>query len=222
MNKFFALPQLGLLFFCLASSASSFAAGINLNDCNLLLAKPASADLQALLSKNRKMAGEGNAEAKKLLGAEANNRLACMEQKLTKKSGWSMTMTSDDGVSETTSSPGIVDIKKNPEAYAALKDAVRYLHDAGAIDPAYRDMSAQIVLRYLPAIPESLEMAYEDVAGANFLECVLKRKFGKRDTKSACASQRSTMAQLSVKLPADRRTALDARAQQWAESFPAK
>lgn len=222
MNKLFAFRCSALLFFLITSGASAHAEKVSLDDCNLLLAKPVRADLQALLNKNRRLAAEGNADSKKLLAAEANNRLACFEEKLTENSGWAVTMTSADGSSETSSTPGIPNIKKNPEAFAALKDAVKYTHDAGAGDPAYRDMSAQIVLRYLSTLPESLETAYEDIAGANHLECVLKRKFGKRDTKFVCASQRSSLAQLSVKLPADRRAALDARAQQWAENLSAK
>ncbi|MFZ6642507.1 hypothetical protein ACO0LL_22470 [Undibacterium sp. TC4M20W] len=209
---------LGLALTC----ANSQAAKISLDDCDLITAKPLRADFKEWLAKNRKLAAEGNVEAQTYVAAEANNRLACLEEKITEKSGWSMTMSSADGTSETTSNPSIPNIKKNADAFAALKDAVKYTHQAGASDPAYRGMSAQLVLRYLDVLPESLETAYEDVAGANQLECVLKRQFGKRDAKYACASHRTTLAQLTTKISAERRAILDQKAQQWGADFPIK
>jgi hypothetical protein len=209
----------GILLAFALSCASSQAAKIDLDDCDLITAKPLRADFQAWLNKNRKLANEGNHEAAKMVAAEANNRLACLEEKITEKSQWAVTMSSADGASETTSNPGIPDIKKYPEAFSALKDAVRYMHQAGLNDPAYRGISAQLVLRYLAALPDSLEMAYEDVSGANHVECVMKRTFGKRDQKFSCASHRTTLAQLSVKLPAERRAELDAKGQQWAANL---
>lgn len=202
--------------------ANSYAAKISLDDCDLITAKPLRADFQSWLNKNRKLANEGNVEALTMVAAEANNRLACLEEKITENSGWSMTMSSAEGTSETTSNPGIPNIKKNADAYAALKDAVKYTHLAGATDPAYRGMSAQLVLRYQATLPEALETAYEDVAGANQLECVLKRKFSKRDAQFACSSHRTTLAQLITKIPAERRALLDQKAHQWAAGFPVK
>ncbi|MFZ6875581.1 hypothetical protein ACO0LF_26235 [Undibacterium sp. Di27W] len=222
MKSFSKITSLGFMFFLALTSASSQAAKISLDDCDLITAKPLRADFQTWLNKNRKLAGEGNVEALTMLAAEANNRLACLEEKLTEKSGWTMTMSSADGTSETTSNPGIPNIKKNPDAYAALKDAVKYTHLAGVTDPAYRGMSAELVLRYQTTLPDALETAYEDVAGANQLECVLKRKFGKRDAQYACSSHRTTLAQLTTKIPAERRAALDQKAQQWAADFPVK
>jgi len=222
MKNLSKISQLGLLICMALNCASSQAAKISLDDCDLITAKPLRADFQAWLNKNRKLAMEGNIESQTYVAAEANNRLACIEEKITEKSGWTMTMSSGDGTSETTSNPGIPNIKKNADAYAALKDAVKYTHLAGASDPAYRGMSAQLVLRYQSVLPEALETAYEDVAGANQLECVLKRKFGKRDAQYACASHRTTLAQLTTKVPAERRAILDQRAQQWAADFPVK
>ncbi|MBC3907455.1 hypothetical protein [Undibacterium umbellatum] len=222
MKIFPEIPHLGFLICLALTCASSQAAKISLDDCDLITAKPLRADFQTWLNKNRKLAVEGNVEALTMLAAEANNRLACMEEKITEKSGWSMTMSSGDGSSETTSNAGIPNIKKHADAYAALKDAVKYAHQAGASDPAYRGISAQLVLRYHSVLPEALETAYEDVAGANQLECVLKRKFGKRDAQYACASHRTTLAQLTTKIPAERRVALDQKAQQWAAEFPVK
>ncbi|MFZ6657417.1 hypothetical protein [Undibacterium sp. TJN19] len=219
MKKSTPFLKAGLSLSILLVCAVSHAANINLDDCSLLTAKPLRADFQTWLNKNRKLANEGNFEAAKMVAAEANNRLACLEEKIAEKSQWTMTMSGADGASETTSNPGITDIKKYPEAFSALKDAVRYMHQAGTNDPAYRGMSAQLVLRYLAVLPESLETAYEDVSGANQLECVMKRTFGKRDQKFACASHRTTLAQLSVKLPAERRAELDAKGQQWAANF---
>lgn len=222
MNIFSKIYRMGF-FLCLAlTCASSQAAKISLDDCELITAKPLRADFKDWLAKNRKLAADGNLEAQTYVAAEANNRLACLEERITEKSGWSMTMSSGDDTSETTSSPGIPNIKKNADAYAALKDAVKYTHQAGANDPAYRGMSAQLVLRYQAVLPEALETAYEDVAGANHLECVLKRQFGKRDAKYACASHRTTLAQLTTKVSAERRAVLDQKAQQWAADFPAK
>ncbi len=222
MNIFSKIYRIGFLLGLASTCAGAQAAKISLDDCELITAKPLRADFKEWLAKNRKLAADGNLEAQTYLAAEANNRLACLEEKITEKSGWSMTMSSGDGASETTSSPGIPNIKKNADAYAALKDAVKYTHQAGANDPAYRGMSAQLVLRYQAVLPEALETAYEDVAGANHLECVLKRQFGKRDAKYACTSHRTTLAQLTTKISAERRAVLDQKAQQWAADFPAK
>lgn len=216
------ISRTGFLLGLALTCASSQAAKISLDDCDLITAKPLRADFKDWLVKNRKLAAEGNVEAQTYVAAEANNRLACLEEKITEKSGWSVTMSGGDGASETTSNPGIPNIKKNADAYAALKDAVKYTHQAGANDPAYRSMSAQLVLRYQTVLPEALETAYEDVAGAHQLECVLKRQFGKRDAQYACMSNRSTLAQLITKIPAERRAVLDQKAQQWAADFPVK
>lgn len=221
--KLFPHISRAAILICLAlNCASSQAAKISLDDCDLITAKPLRADFKDWLAKNRKLAVEGNVEAQTYVAAEANNRLACLEEKITEKSGWSVTMTSGDGTSETTSNPGIPNIKKNADAYAALKDAVKYTHQAGVNDPAYRGMSAQLVLRYQTVLPEALETAYEDVAGANQLECVLKRKFGNRNAQYACTSHRTTLAQLTTKVSAERRAVLDQKARQWAEDFPVK
>ncbi|MFZ6723159.1 hypothetical protein [Undibacterium sp. Ji49W] len=208
------------LFLALCNQAH--AEQIDLDDCGLLTAKPLRADFQDWLDKSRKQASGGNADALKMLAAEANNRLACFEDLLTDNSQWSMTVTGKDGGSETRSNTGIADIKKYDDAYAALRDAVSYMHQAGRKDPAYRGMSAQLVLRYVTALPERVETAYEDVSGANQLECVMKRKFANRDPQYACPMHRTTMAQLGVKLPAGRRAVLDAKGQQWAADFAAK
>jgi len=212
----------GLLISLALVSTSSQAAKISLDDCDLITSKPLRADFQQWLNKNRKLAVEGNAQALTYLAAEANNRLSCLEEKITEKSQWTMTVSSGDGANETTSNPGIADIKKYPDAFAALKDAVNYTHQAGANDPAYRGLSAQLVLRYQAVLPEAIETAYEDVAGANHLECVLKRKFGKRDAQYACASHRTTLAQLTTKISTERRAVLDKKALQWAAEFPVK
>ncbi len=216
------ISRAGILICLALTCASSQAAKISLDDCDLITAKPLRADFKDWLTKNRKLAADGNVEAQTYVAAEANNRLACLEEKTTEKSGWSVTMTSGDGTSETTSNPGIPNIKKNADAYAALKDAVKYTHQAGANDPAYRGMSAQLVLRYHTVLSEALETAYEDVAGANQLECVLKRKFGNRNAQYACTSHRTTLAQLTTKVSAERRAVLDQKAQQWAADFPVK
>ncbi|MFZ6775779.1 hypothetical protein ACO0LD_03030 [Undibacterium sp. Ji83W] len=216
------ISRAGILICLALTCASSQAAKISLDDCDLITAKPLRADFKDWLTRNRKLAAEGDVEAQTYVAAEANNRLACLEEKITEKSGWSVTMTSGDGTSETTSNPGIQNIKKNADAYAALKDAVKYTHQAGANDPAYRGMSAQLVLRYQTVLPEALEPAYEDVAGANQLECVLKRKFGNRNAQYACTSHRTTLAQLTAKVSAERRAVLDQKAQQWAADFPVK
>ncbi|MES2037411.1 MAG: hypothetical protein V4495_06205 [Pseudomonadota bacterium] len=216
------ISRAGILICLALTCARSQAAKISLDDCDLITAKPLRADFKDWLTKNRKLAADGNVEAQTYVAAEANNRLACLEEKTTEKSGWSVTMTSGDGTSETTSNPGIPNIKKNADTYAALKDAVKYTHQAGATDPAYRGMSAQLVLRYHTVLPEALETAYEDVAGANQLECVLKRKFGNRNAQYACTSHRTTLAQLTTKVSAERRAVLDQKAQQWAADFPVK
>ena len=44
-------------------------------------------------------------------------------------------------------------------------------------------MSAELVVKYKQALPDQIESAYEDIAGNHEFDCVLKRQYGKRDSK---------------------------------------
>jgi len=209
----FALATLGC--------AGAHAASLDLDDCDVLTGKKPSAAYKGWLKDNQKAAVAGDRDAIRMLAAEANNRLVCYEETITGASGWAVTMTSDDGsTSESQVPSGIKDIRKQPAAWRALNEAVKYGHQAGGFDVGYKGATAQTVLRYASALPEQLEAAYEDAAAVYEFDCVLKRKFGKRDTKYGCTSARSARARLIPLVAAERRQALDVSARQWAEQLP--
>jgi hypothetical protein len=148
------------------------------------------------------------------------NRLACLEEEETGDEGWSVIETSrDDGeaaVSEMSQPAGIADIARKPKALKALKDAVRHTHQAGAFDPGYRSVSAETVAKYAAALPELVEQAYADIAGVYEFDCLQKRKYGKRDSKTACIVARNARAKLTPAVPAARRAVFDEAGRDWA------
>ncbi len=212
------LLALLILPFSLASS-SAYAAKLDLEDCDQLLAKPASKELQSLLDKNKKAATNGDQNALILLAGITNNKLACHEEKITGNSGWGVVMSDDKGNVESKLPSGIKDIKKYPEAWASLQDFLNYANKAGEKDPAYRGMLAQKILTYGHDVPDWLERGYEALSGGNQLECVMKKQVGKRDRRFVCQEYRSWLAQYSVRLNQDKRNELDSKALQWAQSY---
>jgi len=203
--------------------ASAHAASLeqDLDDCDVLVGKKPSPAYKGWLKDTQKAADAGDRNAIRMLAAEANNRLVCHEEAITGDSGWSVTMTSKDGTSESQLPSGIKDIRKQPAAWRALNQAVKYGHLAGGFDVGYKGAVAQTVLRYAAVLPDQLEAAYEDAAAVYEFDCVLKRPFGKRDSKYGCASARSARARLIPLVPAERRQELDVSARQWAENLPA-
>lgn len=201
------------------------AAGLDLSDCRIINGKRAAAEYKAWRVENGKLAGQGDRDAIGMRAADANNRLACQEEVLTGNSGWSVTVSSSDpkqaGESTTTTPAGIADIRRHPQAWNTLKEAVRLTRQAGAFDPGFKSISAQIVLRYAHALPDQLEAAYSDAEGAYEYDCVLKKPFGERNTDAACTADRSARAQLLPLVKPARREALDAAAHAWAEQLPA-
>ena len=205
----------------LLGSAGAHAASLELDDCDILLGKKSAAAYQGWLKDNNKQAEAGDREAIRLRAIEASNRLACHEELLTGDEGWGMVMTSADGTSESKEPAGIPDIRKQPAAWRALNQAVKFGHQAGAFDVGMKGASAQLVSRYAADLPQQLEGAYEDAAAVYEFDCVLKRRFGRRDRDAGCASARATRAKLIARVPAARRQTLDASARLWAERLPA-
>jgi hypothetical protein len=202
-------------------STTTHAAGLELSDCDILIGKKSNVAYKGWLKENQKEAEAGDRSAIALRAIEAHNRLACHEEKLTGDTGWGMTMTSSDGASETHLPPGIADIRKQPAAWQALNQAVKYGHQAGAFDVGQKGAAAELVVRYAADLPKQLEAAYADAAGVYEHDCVLKRQFGRRDRDAGCASARSSRARLIPLVAAERRRALDASARLWAEQLPA-
>ena len=201
--------------------AGAHAASLELSDCDILIGKKSNAAYKAWLKDNHARAEAGDRDAIGLRAIEAHNRLACHEEKLTGDAGWGVTMTSSDGTSETHIPPGITDIRKQPAAWRALNQAVKYGHQAGAFDVGQKGAAAELVVRYAADLPQQLEAAYEDAAAVYEFDCVLKRQFGRRDRSAGCASVRAARARLIPLVAAERRQALDASARLWAERLPA-
>lgn len=200
--------------------AGAHAAGLDLSDCDILIGKKSAAAYQGWLKDNHKQAEAGDRDAIQVRAIEAFNRLACHEEAVTGDEGWGVTMTSADGASESHQPAGIVGIRKQPGAWRALNQAVKFGHQAGAFDVGVRGAAADLVARYAADLPQQLEGAYEDAAGVYEYDCVLKRRFGRRDREAGCASARASRARLIPLVPAARRQTLDASARQWAERLP--
>lgn len=203
------------------SCASAHAADLELSDCDILIGKKQNAAYKGWMKDNQKSAEAGDREAIRLRAIEASNRLACHQEAITGDEGWVMIVSSDDGTSESHLPPGIPNIRKHPAAWQALNQAVKYGHQAGAFDVGHKGAAAEIVVRYAAYLPQYLEGAYEDAAAVYEHDCVLKRKFGRRDRVSGCASARTARARLIPLVAPERRRVLDASARRWAEDLPA-
>ena len=201
--------------------AGASAADLELSDCEILIGKKSNADYKDWLKANQKEAEAGDKDAIRLRAMVAINRLACEEEAVTGNAGWGVTMTSDDGSSESYQPPGISDIRKQPAAWRALNQALKYGRQAGAFDVGLRGAVADLVVRYARDLPQQLEAGYQDAAAVYEYDCVLKRQFGRRDRQAGCASARASRARLIPLVPAERRQALDASARRWAEQVPA-
>ncbi|SEN52951.1 hypothetical protein SAMN05428959_102266 [Duganella sp. CF517] len=201
--------------------AGAHAASLDLSDCDILIGKKSGAAYQGWLKDNHKQAESGDRDAIRLRAIEALNRLACHEELLTGDEGWGVTMTSSDGASESHQPAIIVDIRKQKGAWSALNQAVKFAHQAGAFDVGMKGAAADLVARYAADLPGQLEAAYGDAAGVYEYDCVLKRRYGRRDRDAGCASARTSRARLMTLVPAARRQPLDAAARQWAERLPA-
>ena len=204
-----------------ASCASAHAADLELSDCDILIGKKMNAAYKGWLKDNNKQAEAGDREAIRLRAIEASNRLSCHQEAITGDDGWGMIVTSGDGTSETHLPPGIPNIRKHPAAWQALNQAAKYGHQAGAFDVGHKGAAAELVVRYAADLPQYLEGAYEDAAAVYEYVCVLKRKFGRRDRATGCASARTARARLIPLVAAERRRTLDASARRWAEQLPA-
>ena len=201
--------------------AGAHAAGLELSDCDILLGKKSATAYQGWLKQNQKEAEAGDRDAISSRAIEAFNRLACHEELITGDEGWGMIMTSADGASESRQPAGIPNIRKQPGAWRALNQAVKFGHQAGGFDVGMKGASAELVSLYAADLPQQLDGAYEDAAAVYEYDCVLKRRFGRRDREAGCASARATRARLVPLVPAARRQTLDASARLWAERLPA-
>ena len=208
-----------ITFVCATYGAQTLAASLELDDCDVLIGHKQAADYKAWKAGALKAAAQNDLDALRELAAESNNRLVCQQEALTGDSGWAITEETSDGVSQTTQTAGIPNIRKQPAAFAALKDAVRYNHEVGRVDPGYRALSASLVARYASDLPEAVDDAYADAMGAYEFDCVLKRKFGRRLQDAACADDRQTLAQLRTKVSAEKRAVLDEAARTWAREL---
>lgn len=200
------------------SSSGTLAANLDLNDCKVLMGQKSVKAYQGWLNQQRKEAAQGHLEALRMLAAEANNRFVCHEEAVLGDQGWGITIESQ-GVTESKEPSGIAQIQGKPQAFEALKEAVSRAHQAGQYDPGYRAISASLVAKYKQALPDQIESAYEDIAGNYEFDCVLKRQYGKRNSKSACVMARSTKAQLFQSIGDARRAQLDTAGRRWAETL---
>ncbi|GGY97168.1 hypothetical protein ACFFTM_13965 [Pseudoduganella plicata] len=199
---------------------SAQAADLDLSDCDVLIGKKHNAAYKGWARDNQKSAEAGDREAIRLRAIEASNRLACHQEVITGDDDWGMIVSSADGTSETHLPPGIPNIRKHPAAWRALNQAAKYGHQAGAFGVGHKGAAAELVLRYAADLPQYLEGAYEDAAAVYEYDCVLKRKFERRDRAAGCASARTARARLIPLVAAERRRALDASARRWAEGLP--
>jgi hypothetical protein len=201
------------------------AATFDLSDCDVLSGKQSASAYKKWKTDNQRRAESGEQDAIRHRAAAAMNWLACLQEAESGDEGWTIVEQGGDagkgGVSTTTGPAGIADIAKKPAPLKALKEALRYSHQAGAFDPGYRSMSAQLAARYAAALPESVDDGYADAAGAYEFDCVLKRPYDKRDSKFACAMVRPAKAQLGLRVAPARRAELDATAKAWAQGIPA-
>ncbi len=206
--------------------SGAHAATMDLSECSVLSGKAFASDYKKWKIDNQRRADAGEQEAIRARAGVAFNWLACLEEEQSGDEGWTVVEESGNadkgGVSKTTGPAGIADIAKKPAALKALKEALRYSHQAGAFDPGYRSMSGQLAAKYVKALPESIEDGYVDAAGAYEFDCILKRPYDNRNSKIACAMIRPAKAQLALKVAPERRAALDATAKAWAQAVPAK
>lgn len=203
--------------------AGAHAAALDLSDCTILNGKKSAAAYKKWVSENQRQAEAGDQDAIRARAGATSNRLACLEEELTGDEGWGVVMTSgsgEDAVTQSSGPAGIANIGKHPVALKALKDRVKYLRQAGQFDPAYKSMAARTAAKYIAALPELIEPAYADAAGAYAVDCILKRKIGERSAATGCAMIRPTRAQLMTKVAPARRAILDAEADAWARQLP--
>ncbi|MFZ6874355.1 hypothetical protein ACO0LF_20035 [Undibacterium sp. Di27W] len=218
-----AMYALGLC----AMAGSVQAATLDLSDCDVLIGTQSAQAYKKWISDNEHRANAGEHQAIRSRAADAVRRLTCHEEKLTGRSSSRVTITMSggaagaekEGPSVTTRSAGIPNIELQPVALKALNDAVRYTHQAGVFDPGYKSLSAQTVVRYAAALPERIDEAYADAAGAYAYDCVLKLPYGMRVTDAGCATDRTARAELTPRVTPERRAAADAAAQKWAEKL---
>ncbi|MBI3729936.1 MAG: hypothetical protein HY254_16615 [Burkholderiales bacterium] len=210
-----------------AMNGGAQAAALDLSDCDVLIGTRSALAYKKWISDNERRANAGERQAIRSRAADAVRRLACHEEKLNGSSGWGVTITMSggaagaekDGPSVTTRPTGIPNIELRPDALKTLNDAVRYTHQAGVFDPGYKSLSAQTVVRYATALPERIDDAYADAAGAYAYDCVLKLPYGTRVTAAGCAIGRTARAELIPRVTPERRAAADAAAQEWAEKL---
>lgn len=225
-HRFVRAARLRQSLFVLAASTfliGAHAASLELSDCSILSGKKSPAAYKKWAADNQRRADAGEQDAIRLRAAVASNRLACLEEEVTGDEGWGVIVTTGSGadaVSETSGPTGIPHIAKNPVAFKALKDSVKYTHEAGAFDVAYKSMAAQTVARYAAALPELVDQGYADAAGAYAFDCILKRKVGHRTPANACPMVRPARAQLLPKVAPARRAVLDAEGEAWARQLP--
>jgi hypothetical protein len=67
----------------MATCPAVWSATLGLDDCKLLLAKPLSADVADWKAQPEAKALRGDQKAMMLMAVEANNRLVCLDEKIT-------------------------------------------------------------------------------------------------------------------------------------------
>ncbi|MEK8032549.1 hypothetical protein AACH06_17135 [Ideonella sp. DXS29W] len=200
-------------------AATPSEASLDLDDCEVLIGQRQASAYKKWRAEMQALSQKGDRQAIVALAGVANNVMACHEEALVPEQGWSMSLSTPGGTTETQSPTGIPDIGKRPGVLADLKQLVDRTHSAGAFDPAYRRISAEWVTKYSSVLQDRLAQAYEDAAGAYQSDCVLKRAIGKRDLQFSCAADRRVLAQLVPLVPADVRAQADKRAAEWAKAL---
>ena len=188
---------------------------LDLSDCDLLLNKKPPAEFSNWKARTDEKARQGDQKSILYMAAESNNRLSCWDQQLTGRSEWDVVKKSD-GVTKSQLNSGIPQINQHPEAWKALTDAVFWTHLGGQQNLSLRLLSANLVLKYNSVLPEAIETAYLDAAGAYAYHCVLKRQPESRQQDFSCGESRRVRATLTPLVQADKRTVLDEQASLWA------
>jgi len=207
------------------AAANVGAAGLDLEDCNVLTGQSQRQEFDAFVASQRGKARKGDLPARKTLAAIANNRFACYLDALQEGAGWSVIEDSgnkSDAGSVATVSTQVVDaaaIVNSPKAHEALRSAFAEMQSLADDDVAYRNMAAGYVADYAAALPGKEGVAYRDAVGVREVACRFPEALRGDSGKTFCLSAKSAIASLYEKLSSAERSRQEAAGERWAERF---